>query len=148
MPATTPKRITSAIATALAATDTADFDSAVAELKALDQSRLTLVLAGIIRQLLEILHPDGLDADDVQNSLNSTVRAASWYSGLQPEALAEVLLGALGLLAPEETRWAELFPSHAVLLISALLPGQPNSAAQLISHELAEIERSETMEMP
>lgn len=151
MPATTPARISAAVRAGVEAVRSEnrdDFDAALTELNALEQSRLSLVLAGIIRHLLEILHPDGLDGDDVQDALTQVARAGGWYPGLQPEAIGEVLLGSLGVLAPEDTKTAGGFVAHAVLLIGVLSARQPRPVTALIATELAEIERAETMELP
>lgn len=150
MAITSPARIASAVTSAVAAASShsADFADGVAELDALDRSQVTLVLAGIIRQLLEIRYPDGLDAADAQDVLTDTARASAWCGDWQPETLAEVLMGALGLLEPEQSQGARSFSRHATLLISALLRDQPITLAALVKTELAEIERAETMELP
>jgi len=151
MPAATPARISTAVLSAVDAAragNADDFAEAVSDVNALDQSRLTLVLAGIIRSVLEILHPDGLDGDDVQDALTDTAKQNSWYPGLQPEAVGEVLLGALGVLAPEDVKTASAFNAHAALVISTLSSKQPVPLSRLVERELAEIRRAETMEMP
>lgn len=125
-----------------------EFPGAIARINSLDQSQVTVLLSGIIRQQLENLHPDGLDGEDVQDALTAAVRASSWYADVQPAAMGEVLLSALGVLAPEDATATGAYLTHAVLVIAALLPGQPMSITELSAGQLAEIRRAETMEMP
>ncbi|HEX2904044.1 MAG TPA: hypothetical protein VHO01_11370 [Jatrophihabitans sp.] len=172
MPITTPRRLSEAILSALAAAGSADvtaggehpagahmagahmagehsagFEAAIARLDALDHALVSLLLAGMIRRLLELRHPDGFDGSDVQQVLTEAVRASQWYRDSDPRLLAAALMGALTVLEPGE-RVTRPSAAHAILLIAALLPDQPTGAAALIEAELAELRRAETIELP
>lgn len=156
MPATTPALIARAIidaVTAARAEDPAAFTEAALSAAALDQATLSIVQAGIIHRLLEITHPDGLDAEDVQDALTRTVKAATWCPGVAPDLVAEVLVGSLGLTPRGLEESTTGRPHHALgrpamLVIATLLADQPTPLPELIAAELAELERAQTIELP
>ncbi|MGI8666554.1 MAG: hypothetical protein ACR2N4_11065 [Jatrophihabitans sp.] len=134
--------------------DAERFAAANAVLAGLDQQRLSILQGAIVRELLELTHPDGLTGEDAQLVLTRCVRAAlAWYPDTDAEAMITVLMGALGAGDP-----AELPPvgqtaalAHGNLLIADLLAGRPEpgvALAPLLQRALAEIERAETIELP
>ncbi len=72
------------------------FDDALAELVTLPYEQVTAVHAGMLRELLEELHPDGLTGEDVQTVLERALRnGMRWLPSLQPDAVVAVLTGTL-----------------------------------------------------
>ncbi len=100
------------------------FAAACARLGALDPAQLRRVLGTVVRALLEDLHPDGLDGDDLQVALERCAGwARPWWPTVDPMVLGLLLLGAFGV-QPEED--ADPPPAgelavHAVLLVADLL---------------------------
>lgn len=85
------------------AQDAERFADASGRLAVQDQQRLVLVQAGVIRSLLEELHPDGLSSADAQDVLRRCLTsAASWFPQAEPGVLVLVLTGALGLTTSAE----------------------------------------------
>jgi len=158
MPATTPAAIARAVTgavTAARAQDEPAFTEAALTAAALDQTALSLVQAGLIRQLLELLHPDGLDGDDVQAALTQTVTETAWCPAVSPDEVALVLIGALGLTGTDSDRQPHQLCRPAFLVIATLLAGVPDQfeagpdlLTELVAAQLREIERAETMEQP
>lgn len=147
------KRIGRAIEAALAAAgaqDAAAFTEATGELAALPAEQTGLVLGGALRELLEVAHPDGLDADDIQAVLARTVRAAvGWLPSLDPAGFVAALTGALGVTEPDETPPPPAVTQPAALLLIADLAAVAQvPAAAAVGSAFAEIERAETVEMP
>ena len=93
------RAIAAAVADAVAAAgDGAAFERAAGRLKDADPEHVRTVLGGVVRILLEELHPDGIDADDLRDLVERSVRsAAPWFPGIQPDVLVVVLAGALGV---------------------------------------------------
>ena len=57
--------------------DAETFTDAVDELASVDPGQAGLVVGTLVRLLMEDLHPDGLDADDVREVLRRSVTAAA-----------------------------------------------------------------------
>jgi hypothetical protein len=117
---------------------------AVAELAALDQAQVGLILGTTVRLLLEIRHPDGLDGDDVRNVLEQSVRGAvAWRADVDPHVVLFLLAGALGVHEDdgEPPPKPEALAHHAALLIAHLL--RQESLPELLTLALAEIERAQ-----
>jgi len=150
---TTPAAIRAAVldaALAATASDANRFSDAVHALAQLDDAQLSLVQAATVRHLVEVLHPDGVTGEDVQQLLTDTARqAGAWWPQLDPDALVAVLVNSLGVADPDQPgpRPAEL-AAHAVLILAELAGRQPEPLAALVDQSLAEIRRAETMEMP
>jgi hypothetical protein len=149
------------------AEDAERFGEAAGRLAVQDPQRLVLVQAGVIRSLLEELHPDGLSAADAQDVLRRCLAsAASWYPQADPGVLVLVLTGALGLAEaaqpaasdsegetdPADSERVAAGPAAlsagAVLLIADLLTAAGAPLAGYLDAALAELERAETIEMP
>jgi hypothetical protein len=140
--------VTAAVGAATAA-DAEGFRDAVGRLSTVDPTLVALVLGGTVRSLLEDLHPDGMDGEDVRAVLTGCVTAArSWESKVDPSVLLVVLTGALGLSDPDEQ---PAFPPAAVardatLLLAHLLGTRP--VGPYLDAAVAELRRAETIEMP
>ena len=152
------------------AEDAERFGEAAGRLAAQDPQRLVLVQAGVIRSLLEELHPDGLSSADAQDVLRRCLTwAAAWYPQADPGVLVLVLTGALGLTdsaqaaepaasdsdpdaEADDSRPAAAGPAAlsegAALLIADLLGAAGAPLAGYLDAALAELERAETIEMP
>jgi hypothetical protein len=129
--------------------DADGFREAVADLSTVDQPVLTKLLGWVVRSLLEDVHPDGLDSEDLQAVLLGCVTAARPFDfDADPSALLVVLTGALGLSDPDEQ--PEVTPAavagNAVLLLAYLLGKRP--LGPYLDAALAELRRAETIEMP
>jgi hypothetical protein len=153
------------------AQDAERFTDACGRLAVQDQQRLVLLQAGVIRSLLEELHPDGLSSADAQDVLRRCITsAASWFPQADPGVLVLVLTGALGLAegtgpapaappddgpdpdAEPEPRRLTADPGAlsqgAALLIADLLAAAGGSLIGYLDAALAELERAETIELP
>jgi hypothetical protein len=125
------------------------FAEAVGRLSTVDPQRVAVVLGWVIRSLLEELHPDGMDGEDLRAVLTDCATAAgAWGSEVDPTVLLVVLTGALGLSDPDEQ--PALPPAavarNATLLLTHLLGPRP--LARYLDAAFAELERAETIEMP
>ncbi len=105
---------------------------------------------GVVRELLETLHPDGLTGEDVQDVLTRCARAAAlWFPVVDVDSLVTVLTGALGVADVEENpRRPERAVEAAILVIADLLSAAEVSADGYVRRALDEIARAETVEMP
>jgi hypothetical protein len=127
--------------------------SSVAELAALDEAQVGLILGTTVRVVLEDTHPDGVDGDDVRAILERCARTAlTWHPDTDPHVLLLLLAGALGVhdddgepLPPPSSR-----ARHAALLLADLLgdtPGGDEAADKQVTAyltaALAEIERAQ-----
>ena len=103
----------------------AAFDEAVARLAAAEPEQVRVVLAVVVRALLEDLHPDGVSSDDLLELIKSCARTSiGWYPGVDIEVLVVVLTGALGVHEPDQElrRFSPLdVARHAPLFIAELL---------------------------
>lgn len=140
--------VTAAVAAARVG-DSEGFAEAVQRLSTVDPSRVAVVLGWAIRSLLEELHPDGMDGEDLRAVLTDCATAAgAWESEVDPSVLLVVLTGALGLSDPDEQ--PALPPAavalNATLLLTHLLGERP--PARYLDAAFAELQRAETIEMP
>ncbi len=160
-----------------AAGEPADYDgyqAAVTDLTGHPLQPVGLVLATVVRVLLEERHPDGLDSDDVASVLSGCVRETlTWMPAdqLDPSVLLAVLASALGihepgvtydqagLPRPRQDEWRD--PTDEVPVRAPSPAEYAWAAPVLIAHLLgrgrlgsyldvafAEIFTAETMEMP
>ena len=132
------------------ASDAAALTEATEDLAALPAGPVGAVLAGMIRELLETLHPDGLTGEDVQDVLTRCVRASAvWFPAVGVDSLVTVLTGALGVADVEENpRRPECAVDAAILVIADLLNAAEVPADGYVRRALDEIARAETVEMP
>ena len=132
------------------ASDAAALAEATEELAALRAEQVGAVLAGVVRELLETLHPDGLTGEDVQDVLTRCARAAAlWFPVVDVDSLVTVLTGALGVTDVEENpRRPERAVEAAILVIADLLSAAEVPADGYVRRALDEIARAETVEMP
>ena len=79
--------------------DSEAYESAAASVVSLPAGSTGLVLATVTRTLIEELHPDGLDADDIQLVLGRCYRSAHAFLGeaVDVRVLIAVLAAALGI---------------------------------------------------
>ena len=103
----TTQRIASATDAALVAARAGAsevFGDALDDLVGLPYETVTAVHAGMMRELFEELHPDGLTGEDVQTVLPRAVRdGVRWLPSMQPNAVVAVITGALGVQDVEAT---------------------------------------------
>ncbi|MEV0559975.1 hypothetical protein [Dactylosporangium sp. NPDC050588] len=138
----------SAAVEAAQARDKEAFDAAVEQLAGLDPEQSGLVLGVVVRALLEDLHPDGLDGDDVRAALEQAVRSAAEWQEVDPQVMVVLLVGALGV---QDDNDGEGRPSpqalarHAPLLLADLL--QRRSFPRYLQAAFTEIERSQTHDL-
>jgi hypothetical protein len=140
-----------AAVTAAQAGEPEAFGEATAGLATLDREQLTVVLGTVTRELLERSHPDGLDSDDAQHVLSSTVkRSVVWYEPLDGAALLEALIGALGVTDPDGVPHADpdAVLAHGVLLITDQLTVLGQQLPPVLNYALGELQRAQTMELP
>lgn len=144
------RAISAAVTDAVAGVgDAGAFSEAVGRLSTSDPQRVSLVLGGAVRALLEERHPDGMDGEDIRAVLTRcTVAGHAWESGVDPEVLLVVLAGALGLSDPDDQPVVApaAVARNAVLLTADLLGPRP--LAPYLTAALAELARAETIEMP
>ena len=144
--------ISTAVADGVTAARSADaeaFGAAAGRLAGSDPQRVALVLGGVVRSLLEELHPDGMDGEDVRAVLERCARAAAaWDSGVDPQVLLSLLAGALGVSDPDEQPPAppDAVARNALLLVADLLGPRP--LRTYLDAAFAELARAETVEMP
>ncbi|HEU4350091.1 MAG TPA: hypothetical protein VFR35_20115 [Actinoplanes sp.] len=129
--------IGAAIEAAVIAAETPDREAmadAVAELAALDQVQVGLVLGTAVRLLLEERHPDGLTGDDIKHVLKRTVAE---FPEADPQVVWFLLAGALGVHADGPPVSPELAAWHATFLLAGA-PIRP-----LIERAMQEIEQTQ-----
>lgn len=106
-----------------------------------------LVLGAVVRTLLEELHPDGLDGDDIRRLIHDCVRAAApWEPTVDPHVVLVLLAGALGVhdqdeQAPRPT--PESLARNSSLLVAELLAATRRPLAGYLTAAFTEIERTE-----
>jgi hypothetical protein len=154
------------------------YEEAASDLVALPSEPTGIVLAAVVRSMLESQHVDGLDSDDVQLVIGRCYRrTAGWLppERIDPNTLVAVLASALGIHEPGVTydeigapppsgdEWRDPFDEserprkaptatayawHAPLLIADMVAEHRLSLARHIDGAFAEMIRGETMEMP
>jgi hypothetical protein len=146
------RAIATAVQEAVAAVgDRPDFEEAVAQLAALDQAQVSVVLGSVVQLLMEETAPDGLSTDDVRSLLEGCVRnATAWFPAVNVEALMIVVAGALGMQDPdaEPVLDPRAVSAHALLLVHELLARTRRPLSGYLDIALGEIARAETIEMP
>jgi hypothetical protein len=123
-----------------------------ARLAALNSEQVAVVVGAVVRSLLEELHPDGLDGDDLRAVLERCVRSTlDWLPSVDVDVLVVLLTGALGV-HQSEAEARVLAPLdvalHAPLLLADLLSVAGRPLAGYLTAALAEVARAETVEMP
>jgi len=110
---------------AAAERDREAFDTAVGRLAGFDVAQVGLLLGTVVRHALEERHPDGLDSDDVRDTLTAVVsRALEWLDTVDPQVVLLLLAGALGVHEPDPDDppvKADVSARHAVLLVAHLV---------------------------
>ena len=155
---------------AAAARDREGYEAASVELSALPAEQTGLLLAALVRALLEEGHPDGLDSDDIQAVLDGCLRgAAAWLppDRVRPRTVVAVLASALAIheagltydevtarpTDPDAGPWEEEvakaptpaeFAWHAPLVVADLLGGRP--LRRHLDAAFTEIARAEAMD--
>ncbi|WP_326561341.1 hypothetical protein [Micromonospora sp. NBC_01796] len=137
---------------AVAARDAEAYEGAAVELAARNPEQVGLVLGGVVRMLLEEVHPDGLDSDDLQVVLKRcAVDNIGWFPELDPTVLVLLLTAALGV-HPSEEEAPRVEPAamarHAPLLVADLLAVTRRPLADYLDASLAEIFVVQTNELP
>ena len=128
-PAVVDRWAVEAVEAAVAADDSR-LALAMARAQTLDGGHLRRLLSGLLRPVLEDLHPDGVDGDDLADLLDETVRETAWAADVDPLALAVVLTGAFGVVVatreelPHPVTDLQL-ARHAVLLLGRVLSTRP-----------------------
>lgn len=128
-----------------------DFGAALTDLAALPFDQVASVQSRVVRELLETLHPDGLESDDVTDAIEGCVRTSAWWPNLDPQVLVAVLIGALGVGDVEEqgsVRNSSGLVEAAALLTAYLAASAKVAAKEYITRSVNEIGRAETVEMP
>jgi hypothetical protein len=162
--------VTDAVGAAQAG-DAAAFADATGRLTLADPEHVRVLLGDAVRLLLEELHPDGLDGDDLREVTARCARsAAPWFPGVQPGVLVVVLAGALGVhpdTPPDAARdddrppepddpWsgvparpsADDIARHAVVLLADLLAARGRPLRGYLEAAFTELARRETVEQP
>ena len=131
--------------------DAAAFTEAIADLSRVDREQLAVLLGAVTRDLLERSHPDGLDAGDAEQVLQSCVRsAASWCGVLDSDSLVQALTGALGISDPDESPQpgGTAVMTHGLLLIADQLKILNQELPPVLDRALHELMRAQTIELP
>jgi hypothetical protein len=134
------------------AQDAPAFEEAGAGLAGLDPQRVGRVVGGVVRILLEELHPDGLTGDDIRGVLERCVRAAAqWWPPVDANVVVVLLTGALGVHEFDDEAApvpAAAIARHGALLTADLLAASGRPLAPYLTAVFADIERTETIEQP
>ena len=110
-----------------------------------------MLLGTVTRDLLERSHPNGLDSDDAEEVVRSTLAAAApWFEPLDGNALILALTGALGVTDPDESKPSDRGPVlvHGLLLIADLLTVAALALPHVLDQALRELMRAQTIELP
>lgn len=150
-PARTMARAIDATVSAAQAGEADDFAAGLADLNRVDRAQLAVLLGAVMRDLLERAHPDGLDADDVEQLLDSCIKATTpWFGLLDTDALVRALTGALDITDPDDA--PELagpaVVTHGLLLIADQLSTMNQALPAVLELALQELMRAQTVEMP
>lgn len=158
-PALPPGARATAVAIAVAVADTVhaagsgDAEAlglAFSRLATLDAEQVRLVLSGVLRPLLEDLHPDGLTGNDLRAAVEGCLhRVAGWAPAVDPQVLVVVLAGAFGVHPDDEVRpevSAVEVSRHACLLVADLLAASGTRLRPYLDAAFVEIARAQTQE--
>jgi hypothetical protein len=140
-----------AAVSAAQASDAAAFAEAIDDLRGVDREQLAVLLGAVTRDLLERSHPDGLDADDAEEVLQSCIRSAvGWYEPLDSAVLIRALTGALGISDPDEATDVDgsAVVTHGLLLIADQLAMLTQELPAVLDAALRELMRAQTLELP
>ncbi|MFW0785181.1 hypothetical protein AAFP35_11715 [Gordonia sp. CPCC 206044] len=141
--------------TAARSHDSEDLDDAVAQLEKHGDAARGMQ-AHMVRELLETSYQDGLSGDDVSDVLTRTIAAAArWVASVDPNAVAAVLTGALGVAErPGDSDIAAQPIPIAKIIGAALLVLADLAADAEVDHNpylvraVEEIRREQTIEIP
>ena len=162
--------LATAIVGAVAAAQAQDgdrFDELTADLRGPMAQHVDTVLSAVVRDLLELQHPDGLAGEDIADVLTQCIEDAIWRTDIEAGTLVVVLLGALGVAEsvptddvgegsqesvddapiPDPPTEAAL-RRHALLLVASLCTATGERPIRPVRAAIAEIHRAETQEMP
>ena len=153
--------------TAASAADPAAFEDAARRLSLAEPEHVRVVLGGVVRPLLEELHPDGVDADDVRAVTADAVTAvAAWWPSVDPDALVVVVAGALGVHPeafpatdgaeddgaprdePAPLPTPDAVTRHALLLVARLLTARGGRVRTYLELSFTELALAEAAEQP
>lgn len=141
--------IADGVADAVDAARSADpdrFGTATARLSTLDAEQVRRVLSGLLRPLLEDLHPDGLTGDDLRAAVQECARRTAGWTEADPQLLVVVLAGAFGVHPDDEDRPDAASPDvvrHACLLVADLLTVSGRRLRGYLEVAFTEIARAE-----
>jgi len=153
---------------AAAAADAEAFEAAARRLALAEPEHVRVVLGGVVRPLLEELHPDGVDADDVRADVADAVTAAAtWWPAVDPDALVVVVAGALGVHPevfprtphddaddgaprdePAPLPGPDAITRHALLLVATLLAARGGRVRAYLERSFTELALAEAAEQP
>jgi hypothetical protein len=150
---------------AAAAADAEAFEAAARRLALAEPEHVRVVLGGVVRPLLEELHPDGVDADDVRAVTADAVTAAlPWWPAVDAGALVVVVAGALGVHpevfppatdddgAPREEPaplpTPDAITRHALLLVATLLATRGGRVRTYLERSFTELALAAAAEQP
>jgi hypothetical protein len=128
-----------------------DFAEGLADLNRVDRAQLAVLLGAVMRDLLERAHPNGLDADDAEQMMDSCLRATTpWYGSLDTDALVRALTGALDITDPEDAPQlaGPAVVTHGLLLIADQLTVLHQELSPVLDLALRELMRAQTVELP
>jgi hypothetical protein len=158
------RAIATAVTDAVAAAQAGDADrfaDATRRLLLADAEHVRVVLGDVVRTLLEELHPDGLDGDEVRDDVARCVTsAAAWFPDADAQVLVVVLAGALGIHpepppepAPDDP-WrdaATMAPPppaevarHALAMVADLLTTRGRAVRPYLEAAFTEVARAES----
>jgi hypothetical protein len=157
------RAIATAVTDGVAAAQAGDpdaFADATRRLLLADGEHVRVVLGHAVRMLLEELHPDGLDGDEVRDDVVRCVTSsAAWFPDADAEVLVIVLAGALGIHpdpppepAPDDP-WADAVTAappppaevarHALALLADLLASRGRPVRHYLEAAFTEVARAE-----
>ncbi|GAB7189937.1 hypothetical protein NUM3379_06430 [Kineococcus sp. NUM-3379] len=150
--------------------DTGRHGEAAARLAQAEPEHVRLVLGAVVRALVEQLHPEGIDADDVREVVTDCLRGTAGWTPTPPEVdpfvLVVLVCGALGVhpddpppgaVADDGTAGEGSPPLHraadpaavaaaATVLVAHLLRRSGRRLPPLLAAAFTEIARAETQD--
>jgi len=152
---------------AAAAGDADAFETAARRLALAEPEHVRVVVGGVVRPLLEELHPDGVDADDVRAvTADAVTAAAPWWPAVDAGALVVVVAGSLGVHPevfpaaegdaddgaprdePEPLPTPDAITRHALLLVATLLAARGGRLRRYLEESFTQLALAETTEQP